>query len=33
MMFGFACDETKEYMPVAIFDAHRALPGVAEAGK
>jgi len=23
LMFGFACDETKEYMPFAIFAAHR----------
>ena len=23
LMFGFACDETKEYMPFAIYTAHR----------
>ncbi len=23
MMFGYACDETKEYMPFAIYTAHR----------
>src|SRR5213078_2758291 len=23
MMFGYACDETKEYMPFAVYTAHR----------
>src|SRR5438552_1396259 len=23
MMFGYACDETREYMPFAIYTAHR----------
>jgi S-adenosylmethionine synthetase len=31
MMFGFACDETKEYMPFAIYAAHRIGQQLAEA--
>jgi S-adenosylmethionine synthetase len=30
LMFGFACDETKEYMPFAIFAAHRIGQRLAE---
>jgi S-adenosylmethionine synthetase len=33
MMFGFACDETKEYMPFAIYTAHRIGQQLAEARK
>ena len=31
MMFGFACDETKEYMPFAIYTAHRIGQRLADA--
>jgi S-adenosylmethionine synthetase len=31
LMFGFACDETKEYMPFAIYTAHRIGQRLAEA--
>jgi S-adenosylmethionine synthetase len=30
MMFGYACDETKEYMPFAIYTAHRIGQRLAE---
>jgi S-adenosylmethionine synthetase len=30
MMFGYACDETKEYMPFAIYAAHRIGQRLAE---
>ncbi len=33
MMFGYACDETKEYMPFAIYTAHRIGQRLAEARK
>jgi len=33
MMFGFACDETKEYMPFAIYTAHRIGQRLAQARK
>ncbi|HEV7730962.1 MAG TPA: methionine adenosyltransferase [Candidatus Binatia bacterium] len=33
MMFGFACDETKEYMPFAIYAAHRIGQQLAESRK
>jgi S-adenosylmethionine synthetase len=33
MMFGFACDETKAYMPFAIYTAHRIGQRLAEARK
>src|SRR5262245_5526995 len=33
MMFGYACDETKEYMPFAIYTAHRIGQQLAEARK
>jgi S-adenosylmethionine synthetase len=33
MMFGYACDETKEYMPFAIYAAHRVGQQLAEARK
>src|SRR3989442_3068133 len=33
MMSGFACDETKEYMPFAIYTAHRIGQRLAEARK
>src|SRR5688572_3647212 len=31
LMFGYACDETKEYMPFAIYTAHRIGQRLAEA--
>jgi S-adenosylmethionine synthetase len=31
MMFGYACDETREYMPFAIYTAHRIGQRLAEA--
>jgi S-adenosylmethionine synthetase len=31
MMFGYACDETKEYMPFAIYTAHRIGQRLSEA--
>ena len=33
MMFGYACDETKEYMPFAIYTAHRIGQQLADARK
>jgi len=33
MMFGYACDETKEYMPFAIYAAHRVGQQLAESRK
>ena len=33
MMFGFACDETKEYMPFPIYTAHRIVEELARARK
>jgi S-adenosylmethionine synthetase len=33
MMFGYACDETKEYMPFAIYTAHRIGQRLSEARK
>ena len=33
MMFGYACDETKEYMPFAIYTAHRIGQQLAAARK
>ena len=33
MMFGYACDETREYMPFAIYAAHRIGQQLAEARK
>ena len=33
MMFGYACDETKEFMPFAIYAAHRIGQQLAEARK
>src|SRR6516225_7415709 len=33
MMFGYACDETNEYMPFAIYTAHRIGQQLAESRK
>jgi S-adenosylmethionine synthetase len=33
MMFGYACDETREYMPFAIYAAHRIGQQLADARK
>ncbi len=33
MMFGFACDETKDYMPFPIYTAHRLVQEMAEIRK
>ncbi len=33
MMFGYACDETKEYMPFAIYTSHRIGQRLSEARK
>ncbi len=33
LMFGYACDETKEYMPFAIYTAHRIGQRLAEVRK
>lgn len=33
MMFGFACDETKEYMPFPIYTAHRLMQELTRARK
>ncbi|MBI3798532.1 MAG: methionine adenosyltransferase [Deltaproteobacteria bacterium] len=33
MMFGFACDETKEYMPFPIYTAHRLMEELTRARK
>lgn len=33
MMFGFACDETKEYMPFPIYTAHRLMEALTKARK
>jgi S-adenosylmethionine synthetase len=33
MMFGYACDETKEYMPFAIYASHRIGQQLAESRK
>ena len=33
MMFGFACDETKEFMPFPIYTAHRLVQEMAAARK
>jgi len=33
MMFGFACDETKEYMPFPIYTAHRLVEELTRARK
>ena len=33
MMFGFACDETKEYMPFPIYTAHRLMEELTKARK
>jgi S-adenosylmethionine synthetase len=33
MMFGFACDETKEYMPFPIYTAHRLMEALTQARK
>ena len=33
MMFGFACDETKEYMPFPIYTAHRLVEALTQARK
>jgi S-adenosylmethionine synthetase len=33
MMFGFACDETKEFMPFPIYTAHRLVEALTQARK
>jgi S-adenosylmethionine synthetase len=33
MMFGFACDETKEFMPFPIYTAHRLMEELTKARK
>jgi len=33
MMFGFACDETKEFMPFPIYTAHRLMEELSQARK
>jgi S-adenosylmethionine synthetase len=33
MMFGFACDETKEFMPFPIYTAHRLMEALTQARK
>jgi S-adenosylmethionine synthetase len=33
MMFGFACDETKEFMPFPIYTAHRLVEALTDARK
>lgn len=33
MMFGFACDETKEFMPFPIYTAHRLMETLTQARK